>query len=43
MTPEEEEVIRARQRGKALVLGLLLGGLVVLVYLITIAKMGLFS
>jgi hypothetical protein len=39
MTPEELRVIRARQRSRALVLGLLLGGFVVLVFAISIVKM----
>ena len=40
MTPEEERGIRARQRSRALVLALLLGGFVVLMYAISIIKMG---
>jgi hypothetical protein len=39
MTPEELRAIRARQRSRALVLGLLLGGFVVLVFAISIVKM----
>ncbi|HTG39334.1 hypothetical protein [Sphingomonas sp.] len=39
MTPEEQRIIRRRQRSRALVLGLLLGGFVVLVYAISIVKM----
>ena len=39
MKPEEQDKIRARQRGRALVMGLLLGGLVILFYAITIAKL----
>lgn len=39
MTPEEERVIRARQRSRALVMGLLLGGFVILVFAISIVKM----
>lgn len=38
MTPEEERQVRARQKSRAVVLGLLLGGLVILFYAITIAK-----
>lgn len=38
MDPHDEE-IRRRQRGRALVMGLLLGGFVVLMYFITIARM----
>ncbi|CAM8622865.1 MULTISPECIES: hypothetical protein [Sphingobium] len=40
MTPEELEKVRARQKSRALVMGLLLGALVLLFYGITIAKMG---
>lgn len=38
MTPDEEELVRRRQRGRAIVMGLLLAGFVVLIFLITIAK-----
>ena len=38
-----EEEIRRRQRARALVMAVLLGLFVVLVYAITIAKMGLYS
>ncbi|MDZ7894234.1 MAG: hypothetical protein U5M50_04255 [Sphingobium sp.] len=41
MTPEEENQIRARQRGRAIVTGLLLGALVILFYAITIAKISM--
>ena len=37
----DEEEVRRRQRGRALVMELLLGLFVVLVYAVTIAKMGL--
>jgi hypothetical protein len=37
----DEEEVRRRQRGRALVMALLLGLFVILVYAITIAKMGL--
>lgn len=40
MTPEDNDRIRARQKSRALVMGLLLGALVLLFYGITIAKMG---
>lgn len=40
MTPEEHDKVRARQRARALVTGLLLAALVVLFYAITIAKIG---
>jgi hypothetical protein len=39
--PPDELEIRRRQRSRAIVMGLLLAGFVVLVYAITIAKMGL--
>lgn len=39
MTPEEEKLIRQRQRSRALVTALILGGLVILFYAISIAKM----
>ncbi|MBB5716350.1 hypothetical protein [Sphingomonas aerophila] len=38
MTPDDRDLIRRRQRGRAIVMGLLLGALVVLVFAITIAK-----
>ena len=41
MTPEEEREVRARQRARALITGLILGGLVLLFYFITIAKRGM--
>ncbi|WP_363738112.1 MULTISPECIES: hypothetical protein [unclassified Sphingobium] len=40
MTPEEDGQIRARQKARAIVTGLLLGALVILFYAITIAKIG---
>lgn len=40
MTPDEEKQVRARQKSRAIVTGLILGGLVILFYAITIAKMG---
>ena len=43
MTKPEDEVIRARQRERARLTAWLLGGFVVLVFLITLAKMGLNS
>lgn len=39
----DEKEIRRRQRGRAIVMAVLLGLFVVLVYAITIAKMGLTS
>jgi accessory gene regulator protein AgrB len=40
MTPEDHDKIRARQKSRAMLMGLLLGALVLLFYGITIAKMG---
>lgn len=39
MTPEDEKLVRQRQRSRAMVMGLLLVGFVVLIYAITIVKM----
>jgi hypothetical protein len=39
MTPDEQNLIRKRQKSRAIVLALLLGGFVVLIYGISIAKM----
>lgn len=39
MTPEEMKQVRARQKSRALVMALILGGLAVLFYAISIAKM----
>lgn len=39
MTDPRDEEIRRRQRGRALVMGLLLAAFAVLIYAITIAKM----
>jgi hypothetical protein len=41
MTQPEDEVVRARQRERARLMAWLLGGFVILMFLITIAKMGL--
>ena len=41
MTPEDEDLIRARQRSRARVTAILLGALVVLFFLISIAKIRL--
>ncbi len=38
-----EDEIRRRQRSRAIIMAILLGLFVVLVYAITIAKMGLYS
>ncbi|WP_269459013.1 hypothetical protein [Sphingobium cloacae] len=40
MTPEEESQVRARQKSRAILTGVLLAALVILFYAITIAKMG---
>ena len=40
MTPEEEDVFRKRQRGRAIATALALAGIVLLFYLITLAKIG---
>ncbi len=38
MTPDEEKLVRARQKSRSLVMALILGALVVLFFLVTIAK-----
>ena len=38
MTPEEEKIVRQRQKSRALVVALLLGAFVILIYGISIAK-----
>jgi len=38
MTPDEDDLVRGRQRSRARVLGLLLGALAILIFAITIAK-----
>ncbi len=40
MTPEEEKEFVRRRRGRNIALGLVLGGFVILFYLITIVRMG---
>ena len=40
MTPDEQE-IRRRQKSRSLIMAVLLGAFVVLIYAISIAKMGL--
>lgn len=40
MTPEEHDKIRARQKSRAVVMGVLLAALVILFYAITIVKIG---
>lgn len=39
MTPDEQDLIRKRQKSRALVTALLLGAMVILFYAISIAKM----
>ena len=41
MVRQEDEIIRKRQRDRARIMALLLGGFVVLMFLITIAKTGM--
>lgn len=38
MTPEDEQLLRARQKSRSLVMAVILGALVVLFFAITIAK-----
>ena len=40
MTPEEEQIIRARQKSRSLVTGLILGFLAILFFAITLVKIG---
>ena len=40
MTPDEQDLVRARQKSRAILTGLLLGALAILFFAITIAKMG---
>ncbi|WP_302480137.1 hypothetical protein [Sphingomonas bacterium] len=39
MIPDYEDLVRRRQRGRAIVMALLLGGFVLLVFFITIAHL----
>ena len=41
MTPEEQDLIRRRQRSRALVVALLLGAFVILIFAISITKIQL--
>ena len=41
MTPEDEDLIRRRQRSRAIVMGLLLGGLALLIFFITLSRIRL--
>ena len=43
MTPEEQDEVRRRQKSRALIMAVLLIGFAVLVYAISIAKMGLYG
>jgi cytochrome c oxidase assembly protein Cox11 len=43
MTPQEQDEVRRRQRSRSIVLAVLLIAFVVLVYAISIAKMGLYG
>jgi uncharacterized membrane protein YccC len=39
MTPDEEKLVRARQRARATITGIVLGALAILFFAITIAKL----
>ena len=39
MSPDDEDLVRKRQRDRARIMALLLGGFVILMFAITIAKM----
>ncbi len=41
MTPDEQDLVRKRQRERARLMALLLGGFVILMFAITIAKMSI--
>ena len=41
MTPDDQDLVRKRQRSRALVMGVLLGALVLLIFAISIAKIQL--
>jgi len=41
MTPAEQDEVRRRQRSRAVIMAVLLGAFVILVYAISIAKMGM--
>ncbi len=41
MTPDEQDLVRKRQRDRARLMALLLGGFVILMFAITIAKMSI--
>ena len=41
MTPDDQDLVRKRQRERAKLMALMLGAFVILMFAITIAKMGL--
>ncbi len=41
MSPDDQDLVRKRQQERARLMALLLGGFVILMFAITIAKMGL--
>ncbi|MDE0878892.1 MAG: hypothetical protein OSB00_09575 [Sphingomonas bacterium] len=41
MTPEEEDIVRRRLKSRAIVMGLLLGGLAILIFFITLSRIRL--
>ena len=43
MTPLDQREIRRRQKSRAMIMGVLLAAFVILVYAITIAKMGVLA
>ena len=43
MTPQEQDEVRRRQRSRSIIMAVLLLGFAVLVYAISIAKMGLYG
>ncbi len=43
MTPQEQDEVRRRQRSRAIIMAALLIAFVVLVYAVSIAKMGLYG
>jgi accessory gene regulator protein AgrB len=43
MTPQDQDEIRRRQKSRAIIMAVLLIGFAVLVYAISIAKMGLYG
>ena len=43
MTPQDQDEVRRRQRSRAIIMAVLLIGFVILVYAISIAKMGMYG